>query len=85
MLNDLVGEHTIRHGITSLFAALDVATGSVIAQCKSRHRQVLNFTRWIDKEALPELDVHLLVDNTCTHKHAKVRFWLAQRPRFHVH
>ncbi len=41
--------------------------------------------RRIDKEVSPELDVHLTVDNTCTHKHVKVRSWLAQRPRFHAH
>jgi len=77
----------IRHGTTTLFAALDVATGSVIAECKPRHRhqEFLSFLRRIDQEDPPELDVHMIVDNTCTHKHAKVRSWLAQRPRFHVH
>ena len=77
----------IRHGTTTLFAALDVATGAVIAECKPRHRhqEFLSFLRRIDKEVPPELDVHLIVDNYCTHKHAKVRSWLAQRPRFHVH
>ena len=78
---------TIRHGTTTLFAALDVATGSVIAECKPRHRhqEFLSFLRRIDKEVPPELDVHLIVDNYCTYKHAKVRSWLAQRPWFHVH
>jgi transposase len=77
----------IRHGTTTLFAALDVATGSVIAECKPRHRhqEFPSFLRRIDKEVPPELDVHMIVDNTCTHKHAKVPSWLAQRPRFHVH
>jgi transposase len=86
----------IRHGTTTLFAALDVATGAVIAECKPRHRhqEFLSFLRRIDKEIPPELDVHLIVDNDCTHKHAvdrrtsaqrSVRSWLAQRPRFHVH
>jgi len=77
----------IRHGTTTLFAALDVATGEVIAECKPRHRhqEFLSFLRRIDKEVPTELDVHLIVDNYCTHKHAKVRSWLAQRPRFHVH
>ena len=77
----------IRHGTTTLFAALDVATGAVIAECKPRHRhqEFLSFLRRIDKEVPPELDVHLIVDNYCTHKHAKVRSWLAQRSRFHVH
>ena len=77
----------IRHGTTTLFAALDVATGAVIAECKPRHRhqEFLSFLRRIDKEVPPELDVHLIVDNYCTHKHVKVRSWLVQRPRFHVH
>jgi putative transposase len=77
----------IRHGTTTLFAALDVATGTVIAECKPRHRhqEFLSFLLRIDKEVPPDLDVHLIVDNYCTHKHAKVRSWLAQRPRFHVH
>ena len=86
----------IRHGGTTLFAALDVATGAVIAECKPRHRhqEFLSFLRRIGKEVPPERDVHLIVDNDCTHKHAvdrrtsaqrSVRSWLAQRPRFHVH
>ena len=77
----------IRHGTTTLFAALDVATGEVITQCKPRHRhqEFLGFLRQIEKSVPADLDVHLIVDNYCTHKHAKVRAWLAQRPRFHVH
>lgn len=77
----------IRHGTTTLFAALDVATGEVIAQCKPRHRhqEFLSFLRQIEKSVPDELDVHLIVDNYCTHKHAKVRAWLAQRERFHIH
>lgn len=57
------------------------------AECKprNRHQEFLSFLRRIDKEVPPELDVHLIVDNYCTHKHSKVRSWLAQRPRFHVH
>ena len=76
-----------RHGIASLFAALDVASGEVIGKCYARHRhqEFLQFLRRID-DAVPEkLDVHLIVDNYATHKHAKVRRWLAARPRFHVH
>ena len=59
----------------------------MIAECKPRHRhqEFLSFLRRIDKEVPPELDVHMIFDNYCTHKHAKVRSWLAQRPRFHVH
>jgi putative transposase len=77
----------IRHGTTTLFAALDVATGEVITQCKPRHRhqEFLGFLRQIEKSVPEDLDVHVIVDNYCTHKHAKVRAWLAQRSRFHVH
>jgi putative transposase len=77
----------IRHGTTTLFAALDVATGEVLTQCKPRHRhqEFLGFLRQIEKSVPEDLDVHLIVDNYCTHKHAKVRGWLAQRPRFHIH
>ena len=59
----------------------------MIAQCKPRHRhqEFLSFLRHIEKSVPGELDIHLIVDNYCTHKHAKVRAWLAQRPRFHIH
>lgn len=76
-----------RHGTTTLFAALNVATGEVIAKCKQRHRhqEFLQFLKHID-EAMPDrLDVHLVVDNYTTHKHERVRRWLAARPRYHVH
>lgn len=74
-----VTHDSIRHGTTTLFAALDVATGSVIAERKSRnrHQEVLNFPRRIDTEVPSELDVRLIVDNDCTHKHIKVRSWPA--------
>jgi putative transposase len=77
----------VRHGTTTLFAALDIANGNVLAQCKPRHRhqEFLSFLRHIDKEVPAELDVHLIVDNYATHKHPKVKAWLARRPRFHVH
>ena len=77
----------VRHGTTTLFAALDVATGAVFAECKPRHRhqEFLNFLRDLDTCVPTELDVHLIVDNYSTHKHAKVRTWLANRPRFHIH
>jgi putative transposase len=77
----------IRHGTTTLFAALDVANGEVITQCKARHRhqEFLAFLRHIDREVPADLDVHLIIDNYATHKHAKVKAWLARRPRFHVH
>jgi len=77
----------IRHGTTTLFAALDIANGQVIAQCKKRHRhqEFLQFLRHIDSNVPEELNVHLVVDNYATHKHAKVKSWLAQRPRFQIH
>lgn len=77
----------IRHGTTTLFAALDVATGSVMTQCRKRHRhqEFLAFLRHIDRNVPADLDVHLIIDNYATHKHAKVKAWLAQRPRYHVH
>jgi len=77
----------VRHGTTTLFAAFDVATGAVFAKCKPRHRhqEFLSFLRSIDQSVPPHLDVHLIVDNYATHKHAKVRTWLAQRSRYHIH
>jgi len=76
-----------RHGTTTLFAALDVANGEVLAQCKRRHRhqEFLAFLRHIDRNVPAELGVHLICDNYGTHKHPKVRAWLARRPRYHVH
>jgi putative transposase len=77
----------IRHGTTTLFAALDVATGEVITQCKQRHRhqEFLSFLRHIDENVPAQLDVHFIVDNYTTHKHPKVKAWLASRPRYHIH
>ena len=77
----------IRHGTTTLFAALDVANGSILTQCKQRHRhqEFLSFLRHIEANVPVHLDVHLICDNYGTHKHAKVRAWLARRPRFHLH
>lgn len=77
----------VRHGTTTLFAALDVATGKVLAQCRKRHRhdEFLEFLRLLDREVPAELDVHLVLDNYATHKHAKVKRWLTARPRFHLH
>ena len=76
-----------RHGTTNLFAALDVASGKVITECYRRHRhqEMLRFLKRIDEEVDTQLDVHLVLDNYCTHKHAKVRAWLAKHPRFHIH
>ena len=77
----------VRHGTTTLFAALDIASGHVLTQCKRRHRhqEFLQFLRHIDANVPEGLDIHLVVDNYSTHKHAKVRRWLASRPRYHVH
>src|SRR6478609_8911811 len=76
-----------RHGTTTLFAALDVATGKVIGQCMPRHRhqEWLRFLRRIDAETAKHLDVHLIADNYATHKHAKVQAWLKRHKRFHMH
>jgi transposase len=76
-----------RHGTTSLFAALDIATGQVIGKCLPRHRAA-EFRRFLDEiEAnVPKnLDVHLVMDNYATHKTQLIRDWLAKRPRWHVH
>ena len=77
----------IRHGTTTLFAALDVVTGEAITQCKPRyrHQEFLAFLREIEKSVPTELGLHLIVDNDATHKHSKVKAWLAQRPRFPIH
>jgi len=77
----------VRHGTLTLFAALDVATGGVIAQAKKRHRHqdLLQFLRHIEANVPPELDVHIIMDNYATHKHGKVRSWLASKSRYHVH
>ena len=77
----------VRHGTTSLFAALDARTGQVIGQCNRRHR-ALEFRKFLDaiESAVPaELDVHLIADNYATHKTALIRNWFAKRPRFHIH
>jgi hypothetical protein len=65
---------------------MDVATGEVLTKCRPRHRhqEFLGFLRQIKTSVPEDLDIHLVVDNYCTHKHGKVRTWLAQRPRFHV-
>lgn len=76
-----------RHGTTSLFAALDVATGRVIGKCYGRHRAA-EFRKFLDEieAAVPDsLDVHLIMDNYATHKTPLIRNWLAKRPRWQVH
>lgn len=84
---DGVTHDYFRHGTTTLFAALDIATGTVIAQCKPRHRhqEFLSFLNHVERSVPAELDVHVVMDNYATHKHAKVRAWFAKRPRYHVH
>src|SRR5271154_4921572 len=76
-----------RNGTTTLFAALDVLTGSVIGQCLPRHRHVefLTFLKTIDREVPKRLQVHLILDNYATHNHPNVRAWLATHPRFELH
>jgi transposase len=76
-----------RHGPTTLFAALDVLTGKVIGQClpKHRHSEFLKFLKLIDTQVPAGLDVHLILDNYSTHKHATVQTWLAKHPRFQLH
>ena len=76
-----------RHGTTTLFAALDVLTGQIIGSCmpKHRHQEVLKFLRQIDTEVPKDLEVHMILNNYATHKHANVKAWLARHPRFHLH
>jgi len=76
-----------RNGTTTLFAALNVATGHVIGQCMQRHRhqEWLQFLREIDRNTPSELSVHLIADNYATHKHETVKAWLKRHPRFHMH
>ena len=76
-----------RNGTTTLFAALDVLTGSVIGQCLPRHRQTefLTFLKTIDREVPKGLKVHLILDNYATHNHPQVKAWLARHTRFVLH
>ena len=76
-----------RYGTTTLFAALDVATGEVMGKLKRRHRssEFISFLRHIDAQVPAEFDVHLVLDNYGTHKTAQVRNWLLRHPRFHCH
>jgi transposase len=77
----------MRHGTTTLFAALDMATGKVIGQLHRRHRaqEFLKFLRTIDANVPEALEVHLVMDNYGTHKTPSVRSWFARHPRFHAH
>ncbi|MDP3711785.1 MAG: IS630 family transposase, partial [Mycobacteriales bacterium] len=76
-----------RNGTTTLFAALDVLTGRVIGQCLPRHRhqEFLTFLKTIDREVPNGLQIHVILDNYSTHKHAEVQRWLSRHKRFHLH
>ena len=77
----------VRNGTTSLFAALDVASGKVISATHRRHRhqEFLRFLRTIDRNVPAELDVHLVCDNYQTHKTPEIKRWFLRHPRFHLH
>ena len=77
----------VRHGTTTLFAALDLATGKVIGELHRRHRsdEFLKFLRTIDDSVPTKLDIHLVMDNYGTHKTPTVKAWFARHPRFHLH
>jgi transposase len=77
----------VRHGTLTLVAALNYLDGKIISRVaqKHTHRQWLDFLKQIDAETPPELHLHLIVDNYSTHKHPKVKSWLARHPRFHIH
>jgi transposase len=77
----------VRHGTTTLFAALNTLDGRVIARTETRHTHVewLRFLRQIERETPPELTLHLIVDNYATHKHPAVKAWLARHPRVRQH
>ncbi|MGH9406887.1 MAG: IS630 family transposase [Terriglobia bacterium] len=76
-----------RHGVTTLFAALNTLDGAVIGDCmpQHRHQEFTRFLKRIDQQTPSELDMHLIVDNYGTHKHASVTAWLRRHPRFHLH
>ncbi len=76
-----------RNGTTTLFAALNILDGQIIAQCQSRHRHIewLKFLRQIERETPKGKTLHLIADNYATHKHTKVQAWLAKHPRFTMH
>lgn len=77
----------VRHGTTTLFAALNTLDGRVISTCMQRHRhqEWLKFLRLIDARTPPDKSVHLIVDNYSTHKHPRVKSWLRRHPRFTLH
>ena len=76
-----------RNGTTTLFAALDILTGTILGRCLPRHRngEFLKFLKLIDKNVAKGKEIHLILDNYSTHKHANVRAWLTKHPRYHLH
>ena len=76
-----------RHGTTTLFAALDIATGHLLQDCmpQHRHQEFLRFMRHVERSVAPELAIHVILDNYATHKHPAVRRWLARHPRVQFH
>jgi hypothetical protein len=76
-----------RNGTTTLFAAIEMAQGNVIATCMPRHRhqEWIRFLNQIDAETPRDLDIHMIVDNYATHKHPKVKSWLKRHKRFYIH
>ncbi len=76
-----------RNGTTTLFAAMNVAEGKIIAECMKRHRhqEWIRFLKLIDAQTPPDLALHVIADNYAAHKHPRVRSWLARHPRFHMH
>ena len=76
-----------RHGTTTLFAALDIVNGAIISQCKPRHRhqEFLSFLKHLDANVPADLELHLIADNYATHKHPRVKAWLARHPRYRIH
>jgi transposase len=77
----------LRHGTTTLFAALEVATGQVIHDLMPRHRhqEFLKFMKTVERSVPPDLEIHVILDNYATHKHEKVRLWLKRNPRVQFH
>src|SRR5881227_1944596 len=76
-----------RNGTTTLFAALNVLTGLVIAECMPKHRHThwLKFLKRLDKATPPGLDIHVICDNYSTHKHPRVKQWIERNPRVKIH
>ena len=76
-----------RHGTSTLFAALNTATGEVIGECKKRHRheEFLSFLKTVERQTENNLDIHIIVDNYATHKHENVKKWLKLNTRIQLH